>query len=169
MQIEILYPALAAGPDSVRRLLTGVTPDEARYKSAPQSWSMLEVVCHLCDEEREDFRYRLDVMLRRPHETWPPNDPEGWVLARSYNQRSLAEMLDNFQAERNQSLAWLAGLPAPDWTAVYQAPWGPMKAGDMLASWVTHDNLALRQIVELRYAWIRRAVEPYDPAYAGEW
>ena len=74
MQIETLFQALAAGPEAVRRLLTGVTPAEARYKPQPDAWSMLEVVGHLYDEEREDFRYRLDVMLHRPHAKWPPND-----------------------------------------------------------------------------------------------
>ena len=169
MQIELLCQALTAGGESVRHLLAAVSPQEARFKAKPDDWSILEVLCHLYDEEREDFRYRLDVMLHRSAEKWPPNDPPGWVMARRYNEQNFAEKLEAFLAERRKSVAWLAGLPAPNWDAVYPAPWGPMKAGDMLASWVTHDNLTLRHFVELRYAWVCRAVQPYQVAYAGEW
>jgi hypothetical protein len=169
MQTELLCQALAAGAESVRQLVEGVTPEEARLRPQPGSWSILEVVCHLYDEEREDFRYRLDVMLHRPSEAWPRNDPEGWVVARRYREQNLAERLEAFWAERRQSLAWLAGLEAPNWDATFPAPWGPMKAGDMLAAWVTHDCLTLRQLVELRYAWLGRVVAPYQGGYAGDW
>ena len=61
-------------------------------------WSTLEVVCHLYDEEREDFRQRLDIILHRPEAKWPPIDPVGWVSARKYNERDLAQSLAEFLA-----------------------------------------------------------------------
>lgn len=169
MLFEVLYQELARGVDSIRMLVAGMTPDEARSRPSPESWSALEVICHLYDEEREDFRQRLDIMLHRPHEPLPPIDPEGWVAARQYNQRDLAEMLDNFAAERAQSLAWLKGLSAPNWEAKYMTPFGSMKAGDMFAAWVAHDNLHIRQLVELRRSRLVSLAAPYDVGYAGEW
>jgi hypothetical protein len=44
-----------------------------------------------------------------------------------------------------------------------------MKAGDMLSSWVAHDNLHMRQLVELRRSRIVVITEPYDIQYAGDW
>ncbi len=152
MQFEALYQELARGVDSVRTLVAGMTHAEARSRPSPDSWSALEVIRHLHDEEREDFRQRLDIMLHRPQEPLPPIDPEGWITARQYNQRDLAEMLGKFAAERAQSLAWLQGLSAPNWEAGYVNAFGSMKAGDMLAAWVAHDTLHLRQLVELRYS-----------------
>ena len=169
MQFEILYQELADGAEIVRQLVTGITWVEARARPEPESWSVLEVVCHLYDEEREDFRQRLDIMLYRPDDKWPPIDPVGWITARKYNDRDLAEALDNFMAERHRSLAWLRGLSAPNWEAEYRAPFGLMKAGDMLASWVAHDNLHMRQLVELRRSRVVRITEPYDVQYAGDW
>jgi hypothetical protein len=93
----------------------------------------------------------------------------GWVTARKYNERDLAEMLDSFLEERSKSLAWLSGLAAPDWQAQYPAPFGAIKAGDMLASWVAHDHLHMRQLVELRRQRIISITEPYNVRYAGEW
>ena len=169
MQFETLYQELACGAEIVGKLVTGVTQAEARSRPNPESWSVLEVVCHLVDEEREDFRQRLDIMLHRPDEPWPPIDPKGWVTGRKYNDRDLAEMLDRFVAERGQSLAWLRGLAAPNWEAEYLAPFGPIKAGDMLAAWVAHDNLHMRQLVELRRSRVVHLTEPYDVQYAGDW
>jgi hypothetical protein len=108
-------------------------------------------------------------MLHRPTEKWPPIDPTGWVVTRKYNERDLAEMLTNFGAERQNSLAWLKRLSNPNWEAEYTTPFGVMKAGDMLGSWVAHDQLHFRQLVELRRARVLQLVAPYDVRYAGEW
>ena len=169
MQFEIPYQELARGAEIIPALVSGITQAEARSRPAPESWSIVEVVCHLWDEEREDFRQRLDIILHRPGETWPPIDPQGWVTARKYNDRDLAEALDNFVAERNQSLAWLRRLSAPNWEAEYITQFGPIKAGDMLASWAAHDNLHMRQLVELRRSRVVSIAEPDDVGYAGEW
>ena len=96
MQLEILHQDFARGAEIIRALIVGVTQAEARFKITPESWSILEVVCHLYDEEREDFRQRLDIILHRPTEKWPPIDPMGWVTTRGYNERNLAETLDGW-------------------------------------------------------------------------
>jgi hypothetical protein len=142
---------------------------EAQFKPTAESWSILEVVCHLYDEEREDFRQRLDIILNRPEAELPPIDPQGWVTARKYNERNLAESLDNFLAERRKSLDWLKGLTAPNWDAEYETKFRRMKAGDMLGSWVAHDNLHTRQLVELRRVRVLKIAAPYDVQYAGDW
>ena len=169
MQFEILIQELENSAQIIRQLVAGITADEARSRPGPVSWSVLEVVCHLYDEEREDFRQRLDIILHRPEEPLPPIDPEGWVTGRKYNDRDLAEMLDNFMTERSRSLAWLRSLSAPYWEAVYSTPFGQIKAGDMLASWVAHDNLHTRQLVELRRSRVVNITQPYDVRYAGDW
>jgi DinB superfamily len=169
MHFETFYQELETNAPMIRALASGLTQAEARLKPDPASWSVLEVICHLYDEEREDFRARLDHVLHHPQDKWSPNDPEGWVAARRYNERDLPEMLDKFVLERAQSLAWLRSLSAPDWETAYIAPWGPLKAGDILTSWAAHDNLAMRQLVELRRYRIASLAEPYDLRYAGEW
>jgi hypothetical protein len=39
----------------------------------------------------------------------------------------------------------------------------------MVASWVAHDVLHMRQLVELTWAWTTRLVAPYKVNYAGTW
>lgn len=124
---------------------------------------------HLLDEEREDFRVRLDVILHRPHDPWPPIDPMGWVKERQYNRRELTATRESFVVEREKSLAWLATLTTADWETVAPAPWGKIRAGDMLTAWIAHDMLHMRQLVELHWAWHVRHAHPFVTRYAGEW
>jgi hypothetical protein len=169
MRFETLRQELANGAQVIPALLAGVTPDEARYKPTAETWSLLEVVCHLYDEEREDFRQRLDIMLHRPADPWPPIHPSDWVTERRYNERDFNDMLAQWLAERARSLAWLDGLAAPDWDVVVTWPFGTMRSGDLLAAWVAHDNLHQRQLVELRRARLLNLAQPYDVEYAGDW
>jgi hypothetical protein len=56
MEFSILYQELQNSTEMIRALLAGVEPEAARLKPSAESWSILEVVCHLYDEECEDFR-----------------------------------------------------------------------------------------------------------------
>lgn len=169
MELPFILRQLTEGPPRIRSLVKGATDLEARWRPDPDSWSMLEVVCHLRDEEREDFRVRLDIILHHPDKPWPPIDPQGWVVDRDYNSQDLEEALTAFIEERERSLAWLEGLEDPDWNLIYEAPFGSMSAGNMLASWMAHDQLHMRQLVELHRFLSAERANPYSMAYAGEW
>lgn len=168
MELAYYIHQMQESAQAIQALCEGVSKEQARWKPDPESWSILEVVNHLLDEEREDFRVRLDILLHRPDAPWPPIDPQGWVTERVYNTRDLADSLAQFQAERVRSIAWLQGLGQPDLAAFVETRFGRMAAGDMLAAWIAHDLLHLRQLTELRYAFLVSAWAPYSPAYAGD-
>jgi len=65
MQFVTLYAELVQSTEMIRSLLGGVNEDEARIKPNSESWSILELLNHLYDEEREDFREHLDFILNR--------------------------------------------------------------------------------------------------------
>jgi hypothetical protein len=169
MEFEALYQELQTSAEMIRALLSGVTADEARAKPSERSWSILEVICHLYDEEREDFREHLDWILHRQHEEWHRIDPQGWVLERNYNEQDFQEMQKKFFAERTKSLKWLQGLSGANWETSHTSQFGTMKAGDMFAAWVAHDNLHIRQLVELRRLKLENMTKPYNLEYAGDW
>jgi len=169
MDVEHLARRMAENAAAIQALVQGVTDRQARWKPDPESWSILEVVCHLLDEERSDFRVRLDLTLHRPGETWPGINPQGWVTERRYNEQDLKASLAAFLQERDSSLAWLRSLARPDSDRTYNAPWGPIAAGDLMAAWVAHDLLHARPLVERRWAMTRAELEPHSVDYAGEW
>ncbi len=152
--------------------LAGVASvQRARWKPAPEHWSILEVCCHLLDEEREDFRVRLRSTLEDAARPWPALDLAGVAEKRRYNERDLTTTLDEFVRERRSSVAWLRSLPeATDFRTAYQHPrFGPVYAGDLLASWAAHDALHLRQIAKRLHAMAADDAPGFAIAYAGEW
>jgi hypothetical protein len=169
MKFETLYLELVNSTDMILAFLAGITQEEARVKSSEGSWSILETLCHLYDEEREDFREHLDFILNHQDQKWHQIDPAVWVTARKYNKQDFREMKEKFYAERSKSLDWLKSLSNMNWDVSYASEFGTLSAGEMLASWVAHDNLALRQFVELRRARIENITKPYSVAYAGDW
>ena len=151
-------------------LLGGHSPEQARWKPDADRWSLLEVLGHLIDIEREDFRYDLEITLFRPGEPWPSFDIEAWVTERNYNGADLADSLEKLRAERDASIAWLAGLGAIDPDAVHSGNGfrrEPMRAGDILASWLAHDLFHIRQIARLGWDLLNRDGAAYSPAYSG--
>lgn len=149
-------------------LLAGVTSDEAAHKAAPEKWSILDVVNHLADEERTDFRMRLNLTLHHPEQDWPPINPEESVKKPAYTGRTLDEALADFLAERTNSIEWLRSLGTLDLTAVHTHPrFGSMSAGNLFYSWLAHDYRHIRQIARLRYEYLAAVIAPYDVEYAG--
>ena len=65
MEFSTLCQELQNSTEIIRALLPGVAAEEARLKPSKESWSILEVVCHLYNEECEDFREHLDFILYR--------------------------------------------------------------------------------------------------------
>src|SRR5215216_6818438 len=115
MEFRTVYQELVQSTEMIRAMIAGIDQEQSQVKPDAKSWSILEVVCHLFDEEREDFREHLDFILHRQNEEWHAIDTEGWVTKRKYNEQNFAEVQEKFFAEREKSFAWLNGLANPNW------------------------------------------------------
>ena len=169
MEFKTLYQEIQNSTEMIRALLSGITQQEAQIKPTPESWSILEVVCHLHDTEREDFREHLDFILHRQQDDYHAIDPQAWITERKYNEQDFRDMQSKFFAERQKSLAWLKEISGANWEITYTSEYGTVSAGEMFSCWVAHDNLHLRQFVELRRARIETITQPYPIEYAGDW
>jgi len=170
MNPEFLIDRLAVGAPTITALVADLPAAVTMRRTDPARWSVLEILCHLRDEEREDFRVRIDFTLHRPGESWPSIDPQGWVTTRNYAAEDPATALAEFLAEREDSLRWLHGLTDPSWEAAYEHPsLGRLTAGDLLASWAAHDLLHLRQLAGTIFGLTAAGAEPHGTDYAGQW
>ena len=128
MDRPLLFDQLARHGEVFRALFTALSPAEIQWRPAPESWCPLEVICHLHDEEREDFRARLRSTLETPEAPWPKIDPAGWVTERKYMEQDLHAVLAKFLQERERSLSWLRGLAHAPWDLQLRSPswlvWG---------------------------------------------
>jgi len=129
-----------------------------KWKPSPDAWSLLEIVCHLYDEEREDFRTRVFNTLLTPEIQPPSIDPPGWVTQRKYAQQDYYETLFGFLDERNKSIKKLKALKNPKWKNIYVHPFaGELTAYQLLANWLAHDYHHIRQSSKVGLG------------YAGDW
>ena len=62
MELELFANQMASQAGIIHSLTLGITDEQTRWKPDPHSWSILEVINHLYDEECADFRLRLDTM-----------------------------------------------------------------------------------------------------------
>jgi hypothetical protein len=150
-------------------LLKNTSPAAYQWRPSPDKWNLLEIVGHLHDEEREDFRARLRHVLETPDLPMLPIQPLVWVVERNYAGQDFEGMLAKFLEERELSIAWLASLDAPAWENTCQHPLlGPMSAKMILSNWLAHDYLHIRQINRYQYGFLRHLSQE-DLSYAGDW
>ena len=80
LNLTAIIAQLTNQAETIRSLMQGISDEQARWKPDAKSWSLLEVINHLADEEREDFRDHVDCLLH--DKPWNLIDPQGWVAAR---------------------------------------------------------------------------------------
>lgn len=155
--------------ETFRSMLEGCPSGLITYRPDPAQWCLLEVICHLCDEEVLDFRTRCLQTLQDPQVKWPPIDPQGWVIAKNYINQDFNAKKEEFYNERVRSVELLHSLKDPDWNNIYHHPKiGPVKASMMLHNWLMHDYLHMRQINRIKTEYFRH-VSGENLQYAGNW
>ncbi|NNE27122.1 MAG: DinB family protein [Saprospiraceae bacterium] len=143
--------------------------DYIHWKRDENAWSLLEILCHLRDEEIEDFRHRLQFVLEGKAGLPPKIHPQEWVTERSYSTQNFALVKTTYFEERRKSLNWLASLNKPQLDQFYNHPsLGKLNGHHFLNNWLAHDYLHIRQITRLRYDYLAH-VSGIDLGYAGTW
>lgn len=169
MDHTMILQELSRNKEVFSRLLAGTNKEMYVWKYQPDKWCLLEIICHLHDEEREDFRARTKHILETPYLALPSIDPQGWVSERRYIDQSYDEVLSKFLEERKVSVQWLQSLQNPDWNITYQHPkFGPMSAKMMLSNWLAHDYIHIRQVVRVKYYYLKY-ISGEELSYAGTW
>lgn len=169
MNSTAIFDELERNISVFKSLLDGVPEEQYRWKPATDKWNLLEIVCHLYDEELEDFRARVRHVLETPAEKMPGINPVELVTARKYAEQNFQNRLEAFLTERKNSVAWLRSLKNPLWNNFYAHPkFGKLPASMFLNNWLAHDLLHIRQITKLKFDFFRfKTGESFD--YAGNW
>ncbi len=149
-------------------LLEGLSEEQLRWRPNENSWSILEVVGHFLDEEKLDFRLRIQSTFEDPNKKWYSYDPEGLVYANKYNEQDFEKTLNDFLEERMKSLTWLKSLENPNWDLIYSLhPAGNFTTGELLCSWLAHDWLHFEQILKLKVLYLKNNNPKYPIRYSG--
>jgi DinB superfamily len=138
--------ALTRLPDALDALVGDLDAESARIRPAPDEWAPVEILCHLRDEETEDFGARLRAVIAG-ETSFAPISPAAWVEARRYREEDAREILDVVRARRRASIAYLEAIdPARLRTAISLGKIGPLSGLDLVVAWVAHDRLHLAQL-----------------------
>jgi len=152
-----------------KALLLSMPKEVYLWKPTPDKWCILEVLCHLFDEEQEDFRTRIKCILEDPTAPLPSIDPVRWVDERQYIKQHFEERLQDFLNQRELSVEWLQSLKNPNWNLANVHPEAGTRTAQMfLYNWLAHDYIHIRQINRLKFEYLNAHTKE-DLSYAGRW
>ena len=112
---------LARLPVVLDALLGGVDAATWRARPAPSEWSPVEIVCHLRDEETEDFGARVRVVVEGG-DRFARIDPERWAEERHYRDAEPSGALAALRERRAVNLAFLGTVPPERLRATVSQP-----------------------------------------------
>ncbi|MEW2919842.1 DinB family protein [Muricauda sp. ANG21] len=169
MELESVIAELERNRKVFRETLTDMPQNLIHWKANSKDWSLLEIICHLVDEEKEDFRTRVGHTLQHPETPLASIDPVGWVKKRDYNGQDFEKKVEQFDKERQISIAWLKTTADLAWeNSLYHPELGTMSARSFLFNWLAHDYLHIRQINHIKYNFLKESSGD-SLTYAGNW
>jgi hypothetical protein len=108
-------------------LLRNLEEAKALHRYAPGKWSIKETLGHLADGERI-LAYRLLRIARGDATPLPGYEEDDYVKAADFDRRSLADLLEDFQAIRGTTIRLLRSLGDEAFSRVGSANGNPFTA-----------------------------------------
>ena len=136
--------------DALIERFSNIPEPRAGFSYAPGKWTVREVLGHLSDAERI-FTSRLLRIGRGDATPLPGFDENTYVPAGVFESRALADVLAEWTAVRNATVALVKGMPAEAWTRRGTANGKTVTAGALVYVIVGHTAHHLRVLNE-RYA-----------------
>ena len=139
---------LEATPAILRGLMTGISDEDARWKPAPDRFSIAEVLAHLSHSEWHCYRLRLDRFMKEDRPELEPDDAQMHLAL--YRDADPEDEFDHFEDQREDNVGYLRRLPveAGERKALHKSA-GEITLNQMLHEWVLHDLGHIRQVAEL--------------------
>ena len=150
-------------PRALRAMLDGLDVAWTDATEGPGTWSPRIVVGHLIHGERTDWIPRAQIILAQGKDRrFAPFDR--FAQIHDNQGRPLAELLDEFERLRRESLATLAGWHVTDAQLALEGEhpeFGAVTLRQLLATWVAHDHSHVAQIARVMAKQYRDAVGPW--------
>ncbi len=161
MELSLALAQLERTPGVLDRWLRDLDGGWLEQPERPDGWSVRDVVGHLVHGERTDWINRANHILAGKHDE--PFEPFDREAMRRTPAQPVPELLDTFASLRRRNLEELA---QHDLAGLLELPGlhpdlGPVTLGQLLATWVVHDQSHIAQIARFLARPLTEAVGPW--------
>ncbi len=154
------FETLATTPQTLKASLKGLSKKVLLWTPAPGKWSILEILCHMRDMEREAYIERYTRILSENEPKLPDLNGEAFAVLRAYRGQKAPEVVREWVALRRQTLQLLRKTGKAQWArAGVHATAGRLTMEDLIQRHaVGNDEAHLRQIeaIKRRFAVLER-------------
>jgi len=138
------------GAELVAVAITGAAGPELDFKSAPDKWSVRQIVAHLADTEAVTVS-RFRSMIAEDNPAMVPFDQKAWAERTDYANRKPSQALETMRHLRADNYALLNGLPQETFSRPgTHSRLGPMTLLDMVRLMAEHAEKHATQIRNIR-------------------
>lgn len=161
---------LAETPALLKAALKGVPKKLLLWTPGPGKWSMLEIVAHLRDMERDAYLARYRRILVEDNPTLSDLDGDLIALLDDYRSMRLPELLREWLKLRKESLKLLKSVKSAQWERMgTHETAGPLSMTDLLGRHAVGNDLAhLGQIDAIKKRVIQLESLESGPKKLGE-
>jgi hypothetical protein len=142
----------AAGPQTLRQAVSGMTREQLVARPVPGKWSTLEVVCHLADFD-PIIADRMKRIIAEDRPKILGADEKRFAAALAYHDRDVEEELTIVEKTRQQMARILRKLPAEAFQRVGEhSERGPLTLEQMVLLATRHILHHVKFVAEKRQA-----------------
>ena len=161
--LERTIEVLERTPHVLNALLRGLSEDWLIQNEGPETWSPYDVVGHLIHGEKTDWIPRMEMILSKRTDPFPPFDR--FAQFEQSKGKSMQELLDEFEKLRTHNIEKLKSykLSLDDFECTGIDPvLGESKLRELLATWTVHDLGHIHQVSRIMAHQYRREVGPWN-------
>ena len=122
-----LLEALKDGKEKTQTYFESIPPEKWKYAYAEGKWTLLEVLQHIIDTERI-FSYRALCIARNDKTEFPGFEQDEYVKPSNANNRTMEELLLEYNAVRTSSIFLFEGLDEKSLSRIGKASNSPISA-----------------------------------------
>ncbi len=145
-----LVERLNANTSALRDELSALPEAVLSHRPAAGEWSIKEVCGHLCDVSQV-LHQRLYRMIKLEEPRLQPYDAEALARERDAQATPIGALLDEFSAQRAETVEMLADLVHWNWARQGRHPTrGRVSIRQQVELWLQHEDEHLAQIQRLK-------------------
>lgn len=157
------YQILERTPSVLRILMSDLNDDWIMNNEGPETFSPYDVIGHLIQGEKTDWRDRTTMILEHgPTKSFVPFDR--FAQFEQSKGKSLQQLLDEFETLRKETLNWLRSLnlTETDFSKKGTHPeLGEVTLKQLLSTWVIHDLTHIAQITRVMAKQYKEEIGPW--------